>query len=69
MRLHRTWVVEHPEENYTAYETSAAARAAFESIELSNGEYKYLFIAHDDEFGEFHPEFDVGLAYESKEEA
>lgn len=68
MRVHRVWVVEYPEENYTDYGTSAAARAAFDSIELGDGEYKYMFIAHDDEHGCFHPEFDVGLAYEGKEE-
>lgn len=67
MKTHRVWVVEYPAERYTDYTSSAAARAAFDSIELKDGEYKYLFIAHDDEHGEFHPEFDVGLAFERRE--
>lgn len=66
-KLHRVWVVEYPNEHYTDYTSSAAAMAAFESIELENGEYKYLFIAHDDDDGNFYPEFDVGLKFESKE--
>lgn len=67
MKTHRVWVVEYPAENYTDYTSSAAARAAFDSIELKDGEYKYLFIAHDDEEGNFYPEYDVGLACEWKD--
>lgn len=66
MRIHRVWVVEYPAENYTDYTSSAAARAAFSSIELNDDEYKYLFIAHDDEDGNFYPEFDVALEYQWK---
>ena len=66
VKLHRVWVVEHPPEHYVDYPSSAAARAAFSSIDLKGGEYKYLFIAHDDEDGNFYPEFDVGLAFEEE---
>ena len=65
MRLHRVWVVEICE-CYTDYPSREDAYAAFDSVELREGEYKYLFIAHDDEYGEFHPEYDVGLAYEER---
>ena len=62
------WVVEYPQEHYVDYGTSEEARAAYKSIELEDGEYKYLFMAFDDDTGT-HDLDDIGLAYESREEA
>ena len=66
--IHTTWVVEHPEECYVDYKTSTEAHEAYDSIELRNGEYKYLFMAFDSECGASGLD-DIGLKYESKEEA
>ena len=64
-RIHRTWVVE-VNECYTDHRSSKEAWEHYNGIELMDGDYKYIFIAHDDESGNFYPELDVGLAYEER---
>ena len=66
-KLHKVWIVEYPAECLHEFKSSLEAREFYDSIPLNDGELKYLYIAHDDEDGNFYPEFDVGLACESKE--
>ena len=58
---------EYPAECLHEFKSSKEAHEFYDSISLNDGEMKYLYIAHDDEDGNFYPEFDVGLACESKE--
>lgn len=67
-KLHRVWIVEYPVECLHEFKSSMEAREFYDSITLNDGETKYLYITHDDDDGNFYPEFDVGLKYESKEE-
>ena len=68
MRLHKTFVLEYPAENYVDYPTEDDAMKVYDIIVLGENEYKYLFAAYDgkDDDGDvvFYPEFDYGLAYE-----